>query len=128
MIIGAHVLLYSRDADADRIFLRDVLGFRGVDVGGGWLILALPPAEVAVHPGSGEFVERHAGRDLLGAILYLMCDDVHAMMASLQGSGVNCSPVEKADWGLATTIPLPSGGAIGLYQPLHETALQLRDR
>ena len=73
MIIGAHFLLYSRDADADRQFLHDVLGFRGVDAGDGWLIFALPPAEIAVHPASRNFVQRHAEHELLGAVLYLMC-------------------------------------------------------
>ncbi len=125
MIFGAHVLLYSRDANADRAFLRDVLGLRGVDAGGGWLILGLPPAEVAVHPSNGDVVERHAGHDLLGAVLYLMCDDVQAMMASLEQQGVRCSPADEAEWGIATTIPLPSGGALGLYQPKHATALDL---
>ncbi len=125
MIFGAHVLLFSRDAAADRAFLRDVLGLRAVDVGEGWLILALPPAEAAVHPSAGDFVQHHAEAELMGAVLYLMCDDVHATVASLEAVGAHCSPVQQADWGLATTIRLPSGSSIGLYQPTHETALDI---
>ncbi len=123
MITGAHLLLYSADSDADRKFFRDVLEFRHVDAGEGWLIFALPPAELAVHPGDGGFVQAHAEHKLLGAVLYLMCDDVRAMMASLKTKGVECTPVMEAGWGLATTVPLPSGGAIGLYQPLHASPI-----
>jgi catechol 2,3-dioxygenase-like lactoylglutathione lyase family enzyme len=125
MIIGAHFLLYSRDADADRQFLHDVLGFRGVDAGDGWLIFALPPAEIAVHPASRNFVQHHAEHELLGAVLYLMCDDLRSSVKSLEAKGVT-TEIEKEDWGLRTTIKLPSGGEIGLYQPTHPTALQGR--
>ena len=83
MINGAHFLLYSKDPAADREFLRDILGFQGVDAGGGWLILALPPSEIAVHPSSDNFVQRHAAHELLGAVLYLMCDDLHVTLKSL---------------------------------------------
>lgn len=123
MIHGAHVLLYSSDADADRAFLRDVLRFRYVDVGGGWLIFALPPAEVAVHPVDGEFAQEHGGHRLLGAVLYLMCDDVRAEVKRLEAQGVTCSDIGVEDWGLRTTLRLPSGGEIGLYQPTHQTAI-----
>jgi catechol 2,3-dioxygenase-like lactoylglutathione lyase family enzyme len=123
MISGAHFLLYSRDAEADRRFLRDVLGFRGVDAGEGWLIFALPPAELAVHPADDNFVQRHAERDLLGAILYLMCDDLGAAIASLRARGAAVGSVGRAGWGSFTTVMLPSGGAIGLYQPTHPTAI-----
>ena len=78
MINGAHFLIYSKDADADRAFIRDVLGFRPVDAGHGWLIFGLPPSELAVHPGEGDFTQDHAGHEMLGIVLYLMCDDVHA--------------------------------------------------
>jgi catechol 2,3-dioxygenase-like lactoylglutathione lyase family enzyme len=125
MITGAHVLIYSTDPDADRVFFRDVLGFRSVDVGGGWLIFALPPSEAALHPSEGTFVQRHAEHDLLGAILYLMCDDLTSEMAKLEARSVHCTPVQEAEWGKSTTIPLPSGGAIGLYQPYHPTAYDL---
>ena len=125
MINAAHILLYSTDADADRAFMRDVLQLRSVDAGGGWLIFALPPAELAVHPGDGAFVQPHAGNDMLGALVYFMCDDVRRMVETLAAQGIACTPIEEADWGLATSIPLPSGGAVGLYQPTHRTAVSL---
>lgn len=121
MITGAHFLLYSTDADADRLFFRDVLGFRAVDAGGGWLILALPPAELGVHPG--DFKQVHAEHSMLGAVLYLMCDDLTSTMADLKTKGVRCSEVVEAEWGSKTTFALPSGGEIGLYQPSHPTAI-----
>ncbi len=124
-ITGAHVLLYSSDADADRIFLREVLRFRAVDAGHGWLIFALPPAEAAIHPTMADDRHAHAGGALLGAELYLMCDDLQSLMESLQAKGVRCSVVEKAPWGIKTTIRLPSGGAIGLYLPAHATPFDL---
>jgi catechol 2,3-dioxygenase-like lactoylglutathione lyase family enzyme len=110
MVFGAHVILYSRDADADRTFLRDVLGFDSTDAGGGWLIFGLPPAEAAVHPADSSSAE-----------LYLMCADVHAEMERLASLGVTCSDVEEARWGSVTMIRLPGGGDIGLYQPRHPT-------
>lgn len=115
MIIGAHTIIYSSDAEADRAFFRDVLGFKHVDVGHGWLIFAMPGAEVAFHPsdssGAHEF--------------YLMCDDLEAEMASLKRKGVVCDAVEEQPWGSLTSITLPGGGKVGLYQPKHETALNL---
>lgn len=123
MITGAHFLLYSRDPVADRRFLHDVLGFRGVDAGEGWLIFALPPAELAVHPADANFVQRHAERVLLGAILYLMCDDLESAISTLRASGAPIGNVGRAEWGSFTTVTLPSGGAIGLYQPTHPTAI-----
>jgi hypothetical protein len=126
MINGAHLLLYSTNADADRAFLRDVLKFPNVDVGQNWLIFALPPAEVAVHPMDGDFSQEHAGHRMLGAVLYLMCDDVRAEVKALESKGISCSDVEKESWGLRTALTLPSGGQIGLYQPSHATALNLR--
>jgi catechol 2,3-dioxygenase-like lactoylglutathione lyase family enzyme len=125
MIIGAHVLLYSKDPEADRAFFRDALGFRTVDAGGGWLIFALPPAELGVHPSSGEFVQEHAEYPLLGSVLYLMCDDLRSTIRSLEEKNVRCTEIKEAEWGLATTIRLPSGGQIGLYQPTHPSPLQL---
>ena len=128
-IIGAHVLLYSTNADADRAFVRDVLGFKHVDVGHGWLIFGMSPAELAVHPaneGAGEGDERvHAGHKMLGAHLYLMCDDLDGFVTSLGVKKVSCTEVEREPWGLRTTIKLPSGGELGLYQPTHPTALAL---
>jgi len=116
MISGAHVVVYSKDAEADRAFLRDTLGLKFVDAGHGWLIFALPPAEVAVHPS-----------DAPGASdLYFMCNDLKAEMDSLAQRGVHCSEVYEARWGSVTKIPLPGGGDVGLYQPKHPTALSLR--
>ncbi|HLV85501.1 MAG TPA: hypothetical protein VKV39_00905 [Candidatus Sulfotelmatobacter sp.] len=116
MISGAHVVLYSKDAEADRAFLRDVLALKFVDAGHGWLIFALPPAEIAVHPA-----------DQIGTQeLYFMCDDLKAEMDSLAQRGVNCSNIHEARWGSITSIPLPGGGSVGLYQPKHPTALGLK--
>ena len=113
MINGAHVLIYSKDSDADRDFFRDVLGFRSVDAGHGWLIFALPPAEAAFHPA-----EEHNRHEL-----YLMCDDVLATVGALEAQGVTCSPIVEERWGIRTSLKMPSGGQIGLYQPLHPSAI-----
>lgn len=126
MIIGAHFLLYSKDPEGDRAFFRDVLGFPSVDVGGGWLIFAMSPAEAAIHPADGDSSQRHAGHDLLRGVLYLMCDNLAEMVAGLKAKNVRCTEVETEPWGIRTTIPLPSGGEIGLYQPTHPTALNLK--
>lgn len=125
MITGAHVLLYSTDPETDRRFVRDVLEFPSIDVGGGWLIFKLPPSEMAIHPTDGEFEHRHAGHALIGAVLYLMCDDVRAEVNRLATRNVTCTPIAQERWGIKTTIPLPSGGEIGLYQPTHPTALDI---
>jgi catechol 2,3-dioxygenase-like lactoylglutathione lyase family enzyme len=122
MIFGAHVLLYSNDPEADRAFFRDILQFKGVDVGGGWLIFALPPAEIAVHPSDGTFAQKHGDHSLLGAVVYLMCDDVRATVNMLKAKNAACSEIDQEPWGIKTTVRLPSGGEIGLYQPLHQTA------
>jgi len=124
MILGAHFLLYSNDADADRAFFRDVLGFRYVDVGHGWLIFGMSPAEAAIHPVEDKSSQSDP-KGLMGGELYLMCDDLNAMMASLKAKKVECSEVQAAPWGITTTVALPSGGRIGLYQPRHQTALHL---
>jgi hypothetical protein len=123
VINGAHFLLYSKNPDADRAFFRDVLNLRSVDAGGGWLIFQLPPAEMGIHPGSGDFIQMHAEHPLLGAVLYLMCDNLSSTMRSLQEKSVACTAVLEAEWGITTTIKLPSGGSIGLYQPKHPTAI-----
>jgi hypothetical protein len=125
MITGAHFLLYSKDPHADREFFRDVLGFPTVDAGGGWLIFALPPSELAVHPATENFIQRHAEHDLLGTVLYLMCDDLPAAVKTLEAKSIRCTQILKAEWGITTTVRLPSGGQIGLYQPSHPTALDL---
>ncbi len=125
MITGAHFLIHSEDADADRVFFQDVLGFRAVDAGGGWLIFALPSAEIAVHPSSENFVHGHAEDGLFGAVLYLMCDELHSFVESQQDQGVTLSEIQEENWALVTSMTLPSGGRIGLYQPSHVTALDL---
>ena len=125
MITGAHLLLYSKDPDLDRTFFRDVLELKSIDAGGGWLIFRLPSSEMGIHPGSGEFAQNHGEFDLVGTVLYFLCDDLNETMASLQTKGVICSSTMDAEWGTATTVPLPSGGRIGLYQPKHALALDL---
>ena len=113
MINGAHAILFSTDAEATRKALGELLGTRSVDAGGGWLIFALPPAEVAVHPA--EAGGTHA--------LYLMCDDVEATVAELAAKGVTVTqPVSDQGWGLLTAVALPGGVEVGLYQPRHPTA------
>ena len=128
MIFGAHILFYSQDPDADRAFFTNVLGLRSVDVGHGWLIFAMPPAEAAIHPAEDDFSQTHAGEKLMGAVLYLMCDDLKSEIASLKQKNVHCTEIQQAPWGISTTIPLPSGRAIGLYQPRHQTALNLNSK
>jgi hypothetical protein len=126
MILGAHFLLYSKDPEADRAFLKTVLEFPSVDLGDGWLIFALPPAELAVHPGNGEFVQMHAEHPMLGGLLYLMCDDLLSVIGLLEGKGVSCKNAVEAEWGISTSVRLPSGGEIGLYQPTHRTMIEAR--
>jgi catechol 2,3-dioxygenase-like lactoylglutathione lyase family enzyme len=109
MITGAHAILYSKDPDADRAFLRDVLGFPHVDAGGGWLIFRLPPAEVAVHPSDEDD----------GHELYLMTDDVKALVASMRKAGIAATEISPQRWGLLTHLTLPGGGKLGVYQPRH---------
>jgi predicted enzyme related to lactoylglutathione lyase len=128
MITGIHLLLYSRDPEADRVFFRTVLGFQSVDAGEGWLIFALPPAEMGIHPGDGKFVEHHADHNLSGSVLYLMCDDLHATIESLKSKGANTTEIVQAGWGITTTMRLPGGGGLGLYQPRHATAIDLDRR
>lgn len=123
MITGAHFLLYSSDPDADRAFLHDVLKFRSVDVGHGWLIFALPPAEIAVHPSEKNFVQSEGKHKMAGTVFYLMCDDVKAEVKALKARGVICADIEEEQWGSKTSMRLPSGMELGLYQPKHKTAI-----
>jgi len=109
VIIGAHSIIYSTNAEADRAFLRDVLRLPNVDVGGGWLIFGLPPAEVAVHPSGENDVHE----------FYLMCDDVETLIADMKKHNIACTAVQKLDWGLLTQVTLPGGGKLGIYQPRH---------
>jgi hypothetical protein len=108
MITGAHAILYSTNPEADRAFLREVLGLPHVDVGGGWLIFGLPPAEIAVHPADES---RHE--------LYLLCDDVAAFVAEMATRNIACEPVTDQRWGLLTAVTLPGGGKVGVYEPRH---------
>ena len=116
MIRGAHVILYSSDADADRAFLQELIGLPAVDAGGGWTILQLPPGEVAVHPA-----------DSSGAVeLYLVCDDIDESVAELQARGVTFDgPVSDQGWGRLATMRLPGGGPLGIYEARHPTAFDL---
>lgn len=127
MISGAHVLLFSKDPEADRGFFRDILRFRSVDAGGGWLIFKLPASEMALHPADGTPSQIQGGQLLSGAVLYLMCDDLEGQIKSLRSKNVSCTQVNVERWGIRTTIRLPSGGEIGLYQPAHATALDLEE-
>ncbi|MEO5820658.1 MAG: hypothetical protein ABIT71_09135 [Vicinamibacteraceae bacterium] len=113
MIHGAHVIVYSKDADADRAFFRDVLKYESVDAGHGWLIFALPPAEVAVHPSEENDVHE----------FFLMCDDVHAFIADMKQQRVECSRLDEQRWGSITRLTLPGGGKLGVYQPKHASPL-----
>ena len=110
MITGAHSIIYSADPEADRLFFRDVLKFGNVDVGGGWLIFDLPPAEVAFHPaetsGKQEF--------------YLMCEDIEKFVAWMREIGVSCTSIHEEPWGRLVDITLPGGGVLGVYQAHHE--------
>lgn len=114
MITGVHALIYTGDAEKVRAFFRDVLEMPYVDAGNGWLIFALPPAELGIHPkdAADSRVTTHA--------LYLMCDDVNATVGELQKKGVELArPVADQGFGLMTAIKMPGGGELGLYQPKH---------
>ncbi|MGD0611274.1 MAG: extradiol dioxygenase [Anaerolineales bacterium] len=109
MIIGAHSIIYSRKPAADRAFLRDILGLSNVDVGDGWLIFGLPPAELAIHPSTKNNVHE----------FYFLCKDIHAFVGTMQAQGISCDPIQSLDWGELSKIKLPGGGKLGVYQPLH---------
>jgi catechol 2,3-dioxygenase-like lactoylglutathione lyase family enzyme len=110
MFSGAHVVISTTDADADRAFFRDVIGFRSVDAGDGWLFFALPESEAAFHPADSN--GHHE--------LYLMCDDVEAFISQMKEKGINCDEQKNVGWGILTAFTLPGGGKIGVYQPRHE--------
>ena len=118
LVSGAHAIVYSRDAERDRAFLREVLGFPSVDAGGGWLIFALPPSEVAVHPAASN--DRHE--------LYLMTDDVAGFIKSMAARGVECAAPQSMGWGDLTSLTLPGGGKLGVYQPRHARPANARHR
>jgi catechol 2,3-dioxygenase-like lactoylglutathione lyase family enzyme len=118
VIAGAHTIVFAEDADAARAFFRDVVGFPAVDAGDGWLIFALPPGELAVHPGPGwgEGVGAHQ--------LFLMCEDIEATMAELERKGAEfTAPVTDEGFGLLTRLKVPGAGEIGLYEPRHPSPL-----
>jgi hypothetical protein len=109
MITGAHSMIFSKDAEADAAFLRDVLELPNYDAGGGWMIFGPPLAEVAVHPSEKNDVHE----------LYFMCDDLAALVDKLATKGVTCAPVQQRGWGVMTEVPLPGGGWLGVYEPRH---------
>lgn len=113
MIIGSHVIMFSRDPEADRAFFADALGRPHVDAGGGWLIFKLPPAELAMHPSDGP----------TGHELYLMCDDLEATMEDLRAKGVDFADISEERWGRLTRFRLPGGGDVGIYEPRHPLAI-----
>ncbi len=114
MITGQHTIIYTSDSEADREFFRDVLGFPATDAGDGWLIFRMPPAELAFHPTQSPPTHE----------VYLMCDDIEATVAELKAKGVEFTiPVDDQGWGLLTSFKIPSGSAIGLYEPRHPTAI-----
>jgi len=119
MIVGAHTILFAQDADKVRAFLRDVLGLPHVDAGDGWLIFQSPPSEIAVHPAEPPAAGRHE--------LYLLCDDLDATIAELAIKDVDCTPVSEERWGRLTSISIPGGVTLGLYEPRHPLALDLAD-
>src|ERR1700720_4353528 len=116
MITGAHSVIYSTDAEADRAFLRDILKLTHVDVGHGWLIFGLPPSEVAVHPSNKNDVHE----------FYLMCTDVEAFVAEMKKRNVPCVPIQDQRYGLLTRLTLPGGGTLGVYQPRHARPKAMR--
>jgi catechol 2,3-dioxygenase-like lactoylglutathione lyase family enzyme len=118
MITGIHAIVYAKDPDKTRAFFRDVLGLPSVDAGHGWLIFALPPAEIAAHPADGDDQGHHE--------LYLMCDDIEATVDDLTRKGVVFSrPIVDRGWGRLATLELPGGGELSIYQPRHPTAIAL---
>jgi len=116
MIIGVHALIYSKEPEKVRAFLKDALEFKPIDIGHGWLIFALPPAELAVHPGEGP--GRHE--------LYLMCDDVKALIKMLESKGYETREVQDVGWGLRTAVTLPGGDELGIYEPRHASPIKLK--
>ncbi len=110
MITGAHSVIYSKDPEADRAFLRDIIRLTNVDVGDGWLIFGLPPAEVAVHPSGENNVHE----------FFLMCDDIKGFVGQMAKEQIECEEVRDMGWGLLSQLSLPGGGKLGVYQPRHE--------
>ena len=118
MISGFHSIIYSKEPEADRAFLRDVLELTHVDVGDGWLIFGLPPSEIAVHPSDKN--DTHE--------LYLMCDDIHSFVGAMESHDIACDPVQDQGWGLLARLTLPGGGRLGVYQPRHARPEPMNER
>jgi hypothetical protein len=127
MINGVHLLLASRNPEADRVFFRDVLKFEHVDAGEGWLIFALPATELGIHPAEKNLTQNHAGQDLAASTLYLMCDSLTETLDSLASQGVEHTEIANAGWGAVSSIRLPGGAYLGLYEPRHRLAISLGD-
>ena len=115
MITGTHAIIYSKDAEADKNFFRDVLKLTNVDVGKGWLIFGLPPSELAVHPSTEDSFHE----------LYLMCDDIQIFIQQMEKNKIVCSPAQDQGWGILTELKLPGGGKLGVYQPRHERPAEM---
>jgi hypothetical protein len=109
MINGAHVIIYSKDAEADKSFIKNILKFQYVDVNKGWLIFKLPPSEVAVHPSDENDLHE----------FYLMTDNLDSEIKTLRKAGVVCDSITQQNWGRSTRLKLPGGGSLGLYEPRH---------
>lgn len=125
MITGTHAIIYASDPDRAREFFRDVLGMAHVDAHDGWLIFKLPPAELGIHPASAT---PDAGAPDGHHELYLMCDDIEATVAELTNKGVTfTAPITSAGFGLLTRLQVPGAGEVGLYQPRHQVAYDLKD-
>ena len=125
MINGVHLLLSSSNPEADRAFFRDVLNFPRVDTGEGWLIFALPAAEMGIHPAEKNLTHTHAGQNLAAGTMYLMCDNLRQTLDSLSSKCVQHTEIQEAAWGLVSSIPLPGGANLGLYEPRHALAISL---
>jgi hypothetical protein len=118
MITGAHSIIYSMNADADRDFFRDVLKLTNVDAGHGWLIFGLPPSEIAVHPAESNDLHE----------FYLLCDDIKLFTNEMAKQKIACTPIQTQRWGLLTQLTLPGGGKLGVYQPLHARPKPMKNK
>jgi hypothetical protein len=113
MISGLHLMIYSKDAEADKAFFRDILKLPNVDAGHGWLIFKGPPAELAFHPSQDSYYHE----------IYLMCDDIKSFAVRMSEQKVNCSEIKEERWGKTVNLTLPGGGNLGVYEPKHVRAI-----
>ena len=125
MINGVHLLLSSSNPGANRAFFRDVLGFAHLDAGEGWLIFVLPPTEMGIHPAEKKLTQTHVSQALATSTIYLMCDNLRETLESLAAKGVEHTEIQDAGWGEASSIALPGGANLGLYEPRHRLATTL---